>query len=143
MNRNAFTLSELLAVIAIMGILSIMLIPSIINIRKDYLQKTYESRKKLIGNAALDWASDNLVNVPANVPDSCNNTVNCSEGCSSACACTTVGYLIANGYLSGSDENKTVMTNPLTNESINNNSVCVRYDTNDVLTRKLISYMEE
>ena len=146
MNKKGFTLVELLAVIVIIGILSIMVIPNVIKTRNDYLEKTFESRLKLINNAALDWASENLVNVPSNVTNEYNGQKvfdsNCTKTCPT-CGYITVGFLIENNYLSGSDENKTVMKNPLTNENLNNKKVCVRYNNNDIFTRKLISFIEE
>lgn len=143
MKKNGFTLVELIATILIMGLLIIMLVPAIINIRNDYLEKTRVSRYRMIRNAALDWANDNMVLVPSYVPTACNSETSCSGNCSSACACILVGELINRGYLAGSDENKTVMKNPVTNESLNNKLACVRYDSNEILQRKLISVFEE
>ena len=141
MKGKGFTLVELLAVIAIIGVISLITIPNIIKIRQDYLQKTYESRVRIIKNAALDWASDNLVNVPSDVPSECENNILCSARCS--CLCKTIGSLIEEGYLSGSDDDNTVMKNPTNNENINSKNVCVRYDNNNVFTRKLIAILEE
>ena len=141
MRKKGFTLVELLTVIVIMGIISLILIPNVIKIRKDYLEKTYESRVRLIKNSALDWANENLVNVPSNVEASCENNNICDNNC--ICLCKTISSLISEGYLSGSDENGSVMKNPVTNENINDKNVCVRYDKNDVFTRKLIAIFEE
>lgn len=155
MKNKGFTIIELLAVIAILGILALLLIPNIIKIRKDYLEKTYDTRIKLIHNAALDWASDNLVNVPVHVSNDYNGSTtvdsNCSKYCQGdTCNYITIGYLIKNNYLSKSDTNCTgdnaegngCMKNPLTNENLNTKKVCVRYNNNDVFNRKLIAYIE-
>jgi prepilin-type N-terminal cleavage/methylation domain-containing protein len=143
MKKNGFTLIELIAAILIMGLLVLMFVPAIIDIRDDYLEKTRISRYRIIRNAALDWANDNLVLIPSYVPDTCSSETSCSGNCSSACACILVGELINRGYLVGSDENKTVMTNPVTNESLNNELACVRYDNNQILTRKLVAVFGE
>ncbi len=155
MKHKGFTIVELLAVIAILGILALLLIPNIIKVRKDYLEKTYESRIRLIHNAALDWASDNLVNIPSHVSNEYNGSTtidsNCAKYCNTTNCYLTVGYLIENNYLSKSDTNCTgnnasgngCLKNPLTNENLNTKKVCVRYDNNDVFNRKLIAYIEE
>jgi prepilin-type N-terminal cleavage/methylation domain-containing protein len=139
MNNKGFTLIEVLAVIAILAILTIMITPAIINIRNNTLQRTYTSRLSMINNAALDWASDNLVQIPSQVSNTYN--ANSNNTCDSNCACILVGELINRGYLSGSDNNRQVMTNPINNEVLNDKLVCVRYNNNDVLNRKLVSYM--
>ncbi len=149
MYKKGFTIVELLAVIAILGILSIMVVPAVIEIRKDYLEKTYESRLRLVENAALDWASANLKDVPSHVTSEYVNQKTCDCNCAhttsgGSCICSlTIGKLIEEGYLAGSDNNGTILKNPLNNEVLNTKKVCVRYNTNDVFTRKIISYIEE
>ncbi len=134
MSRKGFTLVEVMATIAILGILVILVTPSIIDIRKDMLQKTYDSRVSLIKNAALDYANDNLDQVPVlvntSIPDS-------------SCLTVTIKKLIDDGYLAGSDNNKTEMHNPVTNENMNSKIVCIRYSDNDVMNRKLMAYIME
>ena len=44
MKYKGFTIVELLTVIAILGILALLLVPNIVKIRKDYLNKTYGYR---------------------------------------------------------------------------------------------------
>ena len=139
MNKKGFTISELMAVIVILSILALMLTPAIIKIRKDYLEKTYESRVRLIKVAALDWASDNLVDIPSHVNSNYNNQVTCDTDT----AFITIGELIEKEYLNGTDNNNTEMRNPVTNISLNDKKVCIRYDTNDIFTRKIIAYIEE
>ena len=132
MNRKGFTLIEVITAIALLAVLAILITPNLINIRKDMLQKTYESRVSLIEYAALDYANDNLDRVPASLN---------LESPNSSCLTVTVGELIEGEYLSGSDNNKTVMVNPVTNENMNSKVVCVRYNSNEILERKLIAYI--
>ena len=132
MNRKGFTLIEVITSIALLALLAILITPNLISMRKDMLQKTYESRVSLIEYAALDYANDNLDKVPVSL-----NTSNPN----SSCLTVTVGELIESEYLSGSDDNKTVMVNPLTNENMNSKVVCVRYNSNEILERKLIAYI--
>lgn len=147
MKKHGFTLVELLAVIAIMGILSVMITPAIINIRNDILERTRNSRESLIKTAALDWAADNIEQVPSNVSQNYDGS---QTSCNSDCACILIGELINRGYLSGSDDNGNTITNPVTSENLNGKLVCVRYDTNIVLPRntnererKLMAYIVE
>ena len=134
MSRKGFTLVEVMATIAILGILVILVTPSIIDIRKDMLQKIYDSRVSLIKNAALDYANDNLDQVPVSVNTSLPD---------SSCLTVTIKKLIDDGYLAGSDNNKTEMHNPVTNENMNSKIVCIRYSDNDVMNRKLMAYIME
>ena len=136
MNKKGFTLVELLAAIAIIAILAVFATPAVNDMRIELLTRTYESRINMIKNAAINWADDFLENVPVDSNATCFNTNTCAS-------CTNIGYLIENEYLSGSDDNRTVMKNPLTNESLNNKKVCVKYNSNDISTRKLTAYIVE
>ena len=139
MNKKGFTLVELLAVIALLGLLSIMAVPAVNKMRISLLTTTYESRVNMIINSAINWADDHLEEVPAHVAAEYSN----QNTCDSSCKCVTIGTLINEGYLSGSDDDRKVMKNPLTNENLNNKNVCVRYDTNNILDRRLIAYIVE
>ena len=149
MNKQGFSLIELLAAITILAILTLMVTPAVMDIRQDVLNRTKASRMNLIKTAALDWASDNLNQVPSNV----SHTYDPNDPhptCDSDCACILVGELINRGYLSGSSNGGDVMTDPITDEELNDRLVCVRYDTNIVLPRnaneqerKLVAYLTE
>ena len=152
MKRQGFTLVELLAVIAILGILAIMVTPGIIAIRNNVLNRTLQTKILTIENAAKDYAMDNLqllksvVEVEITDLDSYDKTT-----LSDDCTWITVNGLINGGYLTGSTsyvntsdgQKEEQIMNPVTGESMNNDLVCVRYDTNDAMTRKIISYMYE
>lgn len=139
MEKKGFTLVEALAVIIILSILALILVPSVNKIRKDILNRTYTSRVNMIKSAALNWANDNLVEVPSHV----TSTYFSQTTCDSDCKCVTVQTLIDGNYLSGSDNDRKVMKNPVTKQSMNNKNVCVRYNNNEVLTRKLVAYLVE
>ena len=136
MDKKGFTLVEVIAAIALMAILAILVTPSIIRIRQDVLSRTYESRLELINSAALNWGGDNLDQVPVNITSDYSG----SRDCTSECICLTVQELIDSDYLPGSDDDGRTMKNPITGENLGNNSMCVRYDKVDNLTRKLITY---
>lgn len=145
--KKGFTLIELLAVIAILAILSLLTIPNIIETRKEVLENSYQSKVSTITNGAKDWANDNLVQIPSPVTASYAGI----KVCNSDCACILISELISRGYVAGDkneddnghDVGKAIITDPRTGESMNNLLVCVRYDTNDAKTRKIISYIVE
>ncbi len=138
MNKKGFTMVELLAVLAIMLLLAIVVIPNINTMRQKTLKQTYESRVKQVKIAAKEWAGDNLVSVPSNVSQDYTNQTYCDEDC----VCVSINELIRSGYLVGDKNQKQTLTNPLTNEEMNDKLVCVRYDTNNINTREIISYIE-
>lgn len=137
MNKKGFTMVELLAVIAIMALLAIVIVPNISSMKQTTLKQTYDSRVKQVNIAAKEWGIDNLVSVPSNV---LRDYTNQSE-CDNDCVCVSIEELIHTGYLAGDKNQKQTLTNPITNEEMNNLLVCVRYDTNDINTRELISYI--
>lgn len=142
MNKKGMTLVEVLAVIAIMGILAVLVVPSIINMRNETLNEDYNNRVEMIKNAAIEWGNDNLNLIPKDV----QNEYKDQRTLDNECAHPTVGYLIESGYLKGastSNDEGYVMINPKTGEEMNGLLVCVRYDNNDLLNRKLVSYIIE
>lgn len=178
MNKKGMTLIELIAVIAIIAILTLMIAPNILEMRRGSIKTTIDNKIQKVYNAAITYAEDNLSSVPN---EFINNRLNydnqlyynqCldsksfnykSEGvdtanldgsglkCEDYCLIVYIGTLIDQGYLIGDNEDKTQLLNSLTGESINDNRVCVRYDTNIVTknnkldntesTRRLIAYI--
>lgn len=132
MNKKGFTLVELLAVIALLAILSLITTPAIMVVRNKLLKNSLESKINLILSAAEDYASEHIMQIPS-------DTENCSDY--SCCHIVLVKTLISNGYLVGDSQNKEVLINPLSEESLNYEKVCIRYDNNDVSKRKIISFM--
>ncbi|MGM9877350.1 MAG: type II secretion system protein [Bacilli bacterium] len=59
MNKKGFTLVELLVVIAIISILSLLVVPSIININKNVDERLYAQKVEYIVSAAELYASNN------------------------------------------------------------------------------------
>ncbi len=144
MNHKGFTLVEVIAALAILMLITLIALPSITQMRNDMLQRTYESRIDLIKYAALNWANDNLEKVPVTVSATYVSQTSCNSDCTKVNGqCVSVGTLIQEKYLAGSDNDETVMMDPRTSTSLNNKRVCVRYDKNDVRTRKLIAYIVE
>ena len=59
MKKNGFTLVELLVVIVIISVLSIIVIPSIININKNINKRLLEEKKEHIESSAILYANNN------------------------------------------------------------------------------------
>ena len=160
MKKQGFTLVELIAVIAILGILALIATPGIIAIRNNVLERTLETMISTIENAAKDYAMDNLqlltrpVGVEINDLDAFKESAEAKQLNSDAskdCTWITVNGLINNGYLKGSTsyvntvdgQKEEQIINPITGESMNDDLVCVRYDTNNAMTRTIIAYFYE
>ena len=149
MNKKGFTLVELIAVIAILGILAIIVTPGIFAIRKNVLEKSLNTKITSIHNAALDYATDRIQKIESNVtpwpPTDATKKYDMSVH---DCFPVTVANLISEGYLAvntshtteASDANNQLL-NPMTNESMNGLTVCVRFNNNNALNRKLIAYI--
>ena len=161
MNKKGMTLIELMAVIAILAILTLMIAPDILDIRTRSMKSTLSSKVTRIENAAIKYASDNIVNIPSkftnsnlkypqykqingqwdyydsdNKLDKCLDEKPDTDACNQFCLIVYVNSLIQNGYLAGDDETKTSIIHPLTGESLNDRKVCVRYDTDKVVIGK-------
>lgn len=153
MNKKGFTLVELLAVIAIIAILTIVVTPGIFAIRASVLKNSLDSKITSIHTAALEYAEERIQQVPSSVsnwPPSNRSTSYYFDGTTADHDCfkVTVAKLISSGYLPVTNSHTTTdgqgngqILNPITNESLNNQTVCVRYDSKDALSRKLVSYI--
>lgn len=154
MNKDGFTLVELLAVVAILAILALLVTPAVMAIRQNTLERSLQAKFNQINVAAKDWASDHINLIPSDT-----KKCNC-EGSSDTCITGQYGYydtntvktnccyflkvrnLIEQGYLVGdSGDEKDVLLNPLSKESLNSATVCVRFDNNSAMTRKVVTYI--
>ena len=161
MNKKGVTLVELLAVVMILAVLSILITPAVIVIRKNILKNTLDSKISMIKTAAKEYASDHLNELPSEVGtvdsgeyvdeegelvggegdngDITDYTVN--KNSRDYCLIRYVRVLISDGYLAP-DSNKTNdIVNPLTGESMNDREVCMRFSSNDALNRNIITYI--
>lgn len=154
MKKQGFTLVELIAVIAILGILALIATPAVIAIRNNVLHRTLETKISTIENAAKDYAMDNLKELKSVVdtPIADFDTFKANGGTTQSDDCTwiTVDGLINQGYLNGSTTYNTVdgqkveeIIDPVSGDAMNGRIVCVRYDTNNAMTRTIIAYIYE
>ena len=167
MNKKGFTLVELLAVIAVVAILAVMVTPAIIGLKNSVLESTYESKVAQIENAAKDYAEAHLDLLPRFVCDGVSTNNGCTTDLNEiitkeeldsntyerkyykACAWITINGLLDDGYLKStntyvvdeSGKKETQIINPITNESMNNEMICMRYNNNDAMTREIITFI--
>ena len=112
-NNKGFTLTELLAVIVIISILSVAAISGYSTMTRNSKKKTYESKVQSIENAAIKFANDSNLNTSTTI---------------------TVNKLVVEGYLQPDESTETGLAsilNPVNNE----NMICnlVRITVNDDL----------
>ncbi len=63
--KKGFTLVELLATITILGIIALLLVPTVTGTLSSFRQDSSENQKKSIVSAAKLWASDHRIDLPA------------------------------------------------------------------------------
>ncbi|MGM9878055.1 MAG: type II secretion system protein [Bacilli bacterium] len=147
MNKKGFTLTELIAVIAILGILALIATPAVLIIRKNVLLNTLDSKISQIKNAAEDYASKYIMEIPSPVTIICNSGEECRDDENNSyienedCLIVLVRTLVSRGYLAGDKDEKEILTNPIDGSSLNNLKVCIRYNNNEAMSRKVFSYI--
>lgn len=97
--KNGFTFVELLAVITIIGILSLIALPTIEKVTKDSKEKVYQTQLNNIILALKNWASDNKEYLPTSESEALT---------------ITLGTLKADGYIDYE------LKNPKTNKCFDN-----------------------
>ncbi len=120
LNYKGFTLVELLAVIAIMGMLAVIMVPTISGVIEENKTNNSENLKKSIKSSARAYISDNRYEIKLD-NNSCNNnntkreifSINNKTILESK---ITVELLVNEGYLKS---NSGEIINPETNKTIN------------------------
>ncbi len=144
MNKRGLSLVELMAVIAIIGILAIMITPGIMSLRTSVLQSSYENKVSQIENAAKEYGQEHITELISPIN---GDYIYGDKTTNPNCIYRTVGFLINNGYLktgntySVADERNNQFVDPRNNSSMNNLAVCIRFDTNNPLTREIVAYL--
>ena len=127
--KKGFTLIELLIVIALISIICLIVVPNIIETRKELLQKSLETKYKNIEAAALEYGMDNLNSLLLNIDSDSNYTI---------CNYVSVDTLISRGYISGDNEDKTILKNPVDGGELNSLNVCINYDISNGFENRIM-----
>ena len=77
MNKKGFTLVELIAAIAILGILMVIAGPAVFKIREMVLDNSLTSKLSLVKSAAIEFGSDNLMDIPSIKTETINSVSLC------------------------------------------------------------------
>lgn len=110
MSKKGFTLTEMLAVIVLLGILMTFTVVSVAKIRENSINNLYNDKIIYVETASKEWGNDNL------------------NGLSEGCTYVSVNALITWGYISGDNDDKSALLDPRNNGlNLNNNCVCVKY----------------
>ena len=115
MNKKGFTLIELLMVIALIAIISMILIPNVVNMISTNKQKSCENLKKNIISATKLYVNENKYDLNF----TCDNAKNIS-----------ISTLIEAGKLNGdiSGDISGDIKNPINNEDLTDKSVKVTFN---------------
>ena len=119
--EKGFTLVELLAVIAIIGILSLVAIGVYNGVSKNSKQKAYESKVEQIKTSAAKWARENNVDKTTTI---------------------SVNKLVVEGYLTAdesTDNGLSKIVNPTNNENMICKIVELKYKNGEILTEYIES----
>ena len=108
--KKGFSLIELIAVIALLGIIMTLTSISVIHLKRNSDQKLYNEKVHYIEVGATKWGEDHLNLLSS---DTCNNVL--------------VSALINSGYISGDSDDNTKLLIPGTNNYFEG-SVCVKYE---------------
>lgn len=73
--KKGFTLVELLAVITLLGLLSLIAVPVVDKLIKDSEEELYETQINNIELAAKNWTSENIFSLPENVGEYVDKTI--------------------------------------------------------------------
>lgn len=140
MNKKGMTLVELIAAIAILGILMVMVSPAVLGIRTMVLNNTLDSKISMIQSAALEYGAKHINEIPNRVEIPAANEIAC------ICDCTnpkgkydehTTCEEACKGYDEEKDKNTDGMYKVTTKDSdeCTTDTSCLRITVNDLIIR--------
>lgn len=62
--KKGFTLVELLATVTILGIIALLIVPTVANVINEFKSDAQKNQEETIISAAKSWASDNRLQLP-------------------------------------------------------------------------------
>lgn len=130
MNKNGFTLVELLGVITLLAIITIVASFSVSGVTSMINKSMWENKVNLIENGAERYGEQN--SYALNKSNSCTFNVDNKDETHEKCMVVTVQYLIERGFVS-TDERENgekVIKNNTNDEIVNNHSVYVWLENN-------------
>lgn len=128
-NKKGFTLVELLAVIAILGLIMIIAVPSSLSTSSKVKEKMLKTKMELANKAAILWAQDNRV---------CFSGTTCTGVTCTGNTCeVTLEYLAEENYLEYDDtENPTnkKIINPTNKVDIKTTILTITHNSNNTFS---------
>ncbi|MDD2435377.1 MAG: prepilin-type N-terminal cleavage/methylation domain-containing protein [Bacilli bacterium] len=119
MKEKGFTLIELLGVIILLGVVGLIVVPSVTNLIKDSKQKLYNTQVHTINKVAKDWSIENVEQLSE------TKTI-----------CLSLEQLINEGYLEQSE-----IIDPRNEKNKMNGSITIKY--NDSYSKYEYLYSEQ
>lgn len=130
MNKKGFTLVEVLVVLVLISLITVIVVPNVQKIAKESKVKLCNSKLELVEEAISLWTQDNYKCYTNN---NCSELTNCtSENNTTECR-TTFGTLANKGIINydKQENNEKIVINPLNNESINTETITIKYNSNN------------
>lgn len=130
MNNKGFTLVELIAVVALLGLLAILTTPAYSTVSENIKERNYNSKKSVIETQTKEYVENYLKDIAYNGTADSNTTL-----------CFSVRFLIQNGIVTSDDEKEEYIENDLTKEQYSGTAIYIQIKY-DVDTKKLKSYIK-
>lgn len=108
MNNKGFTLVELIAVIAILGLLAIITTPTYDSVNKSIKTRNYDSKKNVIKNQTVEYVEKYLKD-------------KAYDGSNNKSLCFSPRFLIQNGIVTSDHDKDEYIKNDLTGEKYKGN----------------------
>ena len=134
MKRSGFTLVEILAVILLIGLITVLAVASINSVNKKIRERLLQTKMSTAEQGLMTWNNDNE-NCFRNI-----NAIDCIVGIHNNNGCTiednvvkceiTIGKLADENIIKYDDIQNKKVINPLDNSSLNDEKICFQYDKN-------------
>lgn len=138
-NNKGFTLVEILAVIVLISLMMVIVVPNIQKVALNSKIKLCKSKITLAEEAINLWTKDNYKCFEK--ADGCNILSNCQTKSNEITCNTSLKNLADNNLINydSTENNENVITNPINNQSINNKTLTIKYNTSTKLVTSTIN----